>query len=217
MYYPTNSVYQQARCSSSNTWSWFYDGKVIATPASLSLTSSLQSGVTVNSSHGIEEMSFGINGATTYSYRYWTAPTTPYTKFVAIRMPFFVDGTNYRRVAVGFMDGSGAQNYLECGVGNSVAGGLWCRILWGTNGGGSGTDVSLTALPVSWLTQIYFVLSDDGASNLTFGISSDGFGYVPLATISRTLHFTSGPTRLFYGGMNSANTYPITIGFIGAY
>jgi hypothetical protein len=218
MYYPTNSVYQQARCSTPNMWSWFYDGKLIATPDSLSLTSSLQSGVSVNSTRGIDEMSFGASGATTRSYRYWTAPSAPYTRFIGLRMPFFADGSNYRLVVAGFMDGTGAQNYLECGEGSAVASYFWCRVSYGTNGGGSGSDASFVtdAYYGQPFGTLWFVLGDDG-SNLTFGVSSDGISSVTLATVSRTAHFTSGPTRLFYGGMNSAPAYPITIGFIGAY
>jgi hypothetical protein len=219
LYLISSGLIPQAICTATNTWSYQYDGYFVTPAALTTLTSALQSGVSVSSSAatGYEVMTLPASGSTTVSYRYWTAPSAPYTQYVYLRLPYSPDTSSYHAYTVGFMDGTGAQNYLHFAVGASVTNGLWALIRFGTNGASSGNDITwiATVPPISIFGDVVIALQDDN-TNLHFGVSGDGgASWVDLGTVGRTAHFGSGPTKLFYGGYNSAAGVPQKITFVG--
>ena len=217
IYYFTDSLFTLARCSVTDTWSYFYGGKTITPAAAMSLTNGLQSGVTTGNTHGYETLSMPSGGNTTISYRYWTAPAAPYTQYVFLRMPYVPDTNNARCFVAGFQNAASAQNTLKLCTGAAVQSGMWWQVTFGTSGGQTGSDAfgNVSVPPTTPFGDIVIALQDDG-TNLHWGVSGDGGDtYTELFTTANTTHFASVPTILFYGGYNSASTFPTKLTFVG--
>jgi hypothetical protein len=216
-YFFTDSLFTVARCSATNTWSYFYDGKTIAPAATMTLSNGLQTGVTTSNSRGYETLAMPVGGAATLSYRFWTAPTAPYIQYVFLRLPYVPDTSNTRCFAAGFQDGANAQNTLKLCTGAAVENGMWWQVTFGTSGAQTGSDAFGNAAipPSAPFGDVVLALQNDGA-NLHWGVSGDGGDtFTELFTTSKTTHFSTGPTVLFYGGYNSAATFPTKLTFVG--
>jgi len=216
-YYFTDSLFTVARCSAANTWSYFYSGKTITPAAALSLTSGLQTGVTATNAHGYETLSLPVSGPATLSYRYWTAPTPPYTQAVYLRLPYVADTSNTRCFAAGFQDSSNAQNTLKLCTGAAVENGMWWQVTFGSSGGQTGSDAFGNAAipPTAAFGDVVLMLQNDG-TNLHWGVSTDGGdSFTELFSTAKTTHFSTGPNLLFYGGYNSAATFATKLTFVG--
>jgi hypothetical protein len=162
-------------------------------------------------------MTLPAAGTATISYRFWTAPAAPYTQYVFLRIPYVPDTSSTRCFVAGFQDGSNAQNSLKLCTGAAVQNGMWWQVTFGTSGGQTGSDAfgNTTIPPTAPFGEVVLALQNDGAA-LHWGISGDGGDtFTELFTTSKTTHFSTGPTLLFYGGYNSASTFPMKLTFVG--
>jgi len=132
-------------------------------------------------------------------------------------MPYVPDTNNARCFVAGFQNAASAQNTLKLCTGAAVQSGMWWQVTFGTSGGQTGSDAfgNVSVPPTTPFGDIVIALQDDG-TNLHWGVSGDGGDtYTELFTTANTTHFASGPTILFYGGYNSASTFPTKLTFVG--
>jgi hypothetical protein len=221
LYLTTDNIFLiPSRCSASNTWSNFVLGGQLLTTiaARLSLTSSLQTGVTVSSTHGYEQINIPAGGtANGYSFRSWTRPALPYTQYVYMRYPARFDSLTYQVTGVGFTDGTHLFG-VECGEELNGTTQYDCRTFLWSGGTYGGFPLSLPVGPPVNGGIFVWALGMD-ASSLHLGVSTDGGNsfddLLPATCVSAGFTSCAAITSHFYGGWNStitAGTPPILIG-----
>jgi hypothetical protein len=214
LYLFTDSLYPFARCT-SGVWLYFFDGKAITPPSSLSLTSLiLTAPVTLSDAHGYEQIA--APGGSSIALRAFPSPASaPYTKYLVLRTPQMLDQGNYRFWHAGFADDTGKSQVLSCGVGVAAENGFWCRLTrLSAAGGYVGQDSPNIVVPY-FSGTVVVALENDGTL-LHFGVSTDGnsffeLGNVPIAS------YLSSPSSLVYGFESSAAGQNLALNFLGVY
>lgn len=216
LYFFTDSWYQ-GRCSTTNIWSKFFEGKLITPPADLTLTSTLQAGVAVTTTGGYEHMTFGAGGTTTLSYRTWASSSPPFTSYVYVTPPIRNDNGTFNSSWVGMMDSSNNQVAFITGIND---GGGFTNSYFAIRGAIAGTvGATIASLGVSYNVTpwpLIIALQVD-ATRVRFGLSNDnGSTYFEYYNELCGTHFAScaAINRLFYGGYNSSANGD-TVTFVG--
>ena len=208
LYYFTDSLYTVARCSATNTWSYFHNGRSVTPPTGVWSWDN-QNSATIDTSRGFHILT-NPTGDSTHAVRYQTAPTPPYTRtFAVISNPFLV--ANYSEYMIGFRD----------------AGGKLTGFRWSYNAGGgtpyvaSVTTFSSATTPVTNLyaatfTMIpnpFYVKIGDDNTNITFDVSVDGYTFYRTWTALRSSYLTS-PAQIFFSTNGNSGLIGATLDVI---
>ena len=208
LYYFTDSLYTVARCSATNTWSYFHNGRSVTPPTGVWSWDN-QNSATIDTSRGFHILT-NPTGDSTHAVRYQTAPTPPYTRtFAVISNPFLV--LNYSEYMIGFRD----------------AGGKLTGFRWSYNAGGgtpyvaSVTTFSSATTPVTNLyaatfTMIpnpFYVKIGDDNTNITFDVSVDGYTFYRTWTALRSSYLTS-PAQIFFSTNGNSGLIGATLDVI---
>lgn len=220
LYIISSGIFNFARCTGTDVFSFFYRGYIVTPAAQLSLTT-LAGGApapdALTSSSGFESMTRSSGGGAAYSLRYWAAPgATPYTYHVVTLPPpnLFINA-GYKQFAVGFMDSSGKSFLLTCGQGTAVVNGYFCRSLNVNADGSVNAEVLGYATAIAGVSgeDLTFVARDDG-TNINLGFSTNGTDYY--FTFEARASFLSAPSRITYG-MEVTTADQATMSMVGVY
>ena len=208
LYYFTDSLYTVARCSATNTWSYFHNGRSV-TPPTGSWSWDNQNSATIATTRGFSQLT-NPTGDSTYALRYQTAPTAPYTRtFAVISNPFLV--ANSTEFMIGFRDTSGKLTGFRWGYNSGTATPYWMGV----------ATFSSATTPVSWLYQgtltmvpspFYIQIGDDN-TNITFSISVDGYTFYQVSSAARSSYLTA-PAQIFFGANGNSGLIGATLDVI---
>jgi len=205
LYYFTDSLYTVARCSATNTWTEFYDGKT-ATPWNSGSTWSNQSTCTIDATFvfsvitvptglagGLCAQYVAISSSGNYShvfrFRITTTPNNGLTRFAPVMLS---DATLCLIVTPYVLSTDSHPNFTVTSYTNTAC-----------SAGGSNPvgDVDLVTL-----NQDFYVKVVDNGSTLAISFSGDGAFYNTAYSASRTAIFSGGATRLGWGGYLNSST-----------
>lgn len=214
VYFMTDSVYQ-ARCSATNTWSYFYQGAGSVTlPPTGSWSWDNQGSSTVSSTYGYLYLTFLRSSAVSIRAYYRSAPATPYSLTVLLSNDISgLPGGSAVDSAylVGFRDGAGKFVLMRLGYTNangySIFTDKWTNSTtfsanYLTYFGGASSDI-VTRNP-TWLRVTDCGSSSAGvcsgnSGNLVFWYSLDGQTWTQVDARARTDFMASGPNAVFVG------------------
>lgn len=205
----TSGLFDQAICTATNTWTYYYGHRPVTPAAKLSLTTAgAASTVTTTSTNGYELLTAQPGGSGNLTMRYFTAPSAaPYSVAFAIKPPAFIDYANYRELFLGWFDPAVGYQGLNCGTGNgSFSTTASCRFsTFGTNGGFTATQIATTQISGGFAAVQYIRLTNDG-TNLSISLCSDYDNCQQIGSVTASTFFTGGlPTRLAWGLQNSTS------------
>ncbi len=208
VYFITSGFFDRAGCTSTNTWTYYYKGAAVTPAAKLTMTTdSTTANGTIDNSRGAEILTFTSaisdqSNTSTVFYRYWSAPTGSYTKYVYMKPALFYDDPNpTRQWMVGWRDSTTpARSGLACGTQDSYISGYICELVhWTAGAAPTSSTVSVVYGMSPPLTDPIVKLTDDGSSTRTISIcNGDTSVCSPLFSEGRTSGLTN-PAYLFYG------------------
>lgn len=219
-----SGLFSHALCTATNTETYYYSGYAI-TPAALLTgfnSSNMQGSNVETHANGYSTISALPSSGGTLSWAYWTAPATPYTKYIHLRVPYIwnnvtTDG-NARSWAIGFQDGNGTkQKYLFCGTSSAtISTNWWCDVRHGVSGGFTANDITAASgLPgIPSQGEVIAMLKDDG-TNITIALSGDGSSFYQVFQEARTTYFAAGPTQMVFAAVNNGTTSTVPVTLVG--
>ena len=223
----TDSLYPQARCSATDTWSFFFDGKLVTPPQRYG-TWSADSGNTGNTYS--ETNGPGVitpDGTADHAYgRYIATSAAPYKKTMAVRVA--LSPTNNSAVYFGLRQGSGGNAGRKQAIGiqfNTSASnyGAWVRVTSANSNFGysASTDYmpgsGFPAISLFGGLLVYLQVEDDN-TNLYWRISQDGISFRTIYQVARGSAFvdpTATPQFVYW--LNSGADAYGSGTFIGLY
>ncbi len=227
LYWMTDSAYV-ARCSATNTWSYFITGYgQVTPPPSTSWSWDNQASATIDSTNGYEYLSTPKSGATNSTWRYRTAPATPYTLTALFRVdrggaPPGVSGTLLNSGVELVMRQSTTGKAVTFRVGatasvTSLASDKWTSTTSFSatytdynGGGGNLYDGVGSAHNLFWLRMA------DNGTNIIWSWSVDGQHWKTFDTQLRGNFLTvsggvTGPDQIGFGSYTSGNANEIAL------
>jgi hypothetical protein len=172
-----------------SAWQKFFGTYPLVTPSNAGFSWDNQDGAVLATSYDMLNISNGNNGS--ISWRYATAPSTPYT-IAAAFLPNF-NPRNSCYYALGFRATSGkfVAFYINLeGTQLTLNVGEW------TNSTTFSTAV-VNAVPFYTNTGLVFLQIEDDGTNFTFSVSTDGVNFAQVYQASRTAWLT--PAQVCWG------------------
>lgn len=197
LYLFTDSVLNQARCSATNAWSYFYRGQ-LATPASATSFTTENSG-TQASAGGATYFTAPSSGSNLLRLFSVSVPTAPYTRTAIIR-PGLTSTSSSTECGLFLYDGTKVETV------NVQGGSGWSNSDWTNTTTFSGPIASGN---LSWGSDIWIELSDDNTGSGTARkakISVDGVNYITVSSQSPTAFLTPTKIGFYVNNSNSKET-----------
>jgi hypothetical protein len=219
MYIFTNTVYNFARCSATNTWSNFLNGQLLNSPGPASGWTAVNGSTALTIADLVGMVQFSITNVSGLNWRFGdkSVPgSTPYTCTFAVRPE--EQYTNSNAVGVYFYDGTKLYGIELLAQGNPLGVGsiLILRVEKITNVTTDGSTVASIILQTPSGSDynypgafnysqlpIYLQLKNDG-TNLTFLFSINNVNYTQLFQEAVGTYMT--PTKFGVGGLSGSST-----------
>lgn len=201
LYFFTNSFYDSARCSATNTWTLFLRGATATAPVDGDFAWVNQGSATVSTTNGGIYLSVPVGTSLDVRARVKTAPSAPYTITVAFRSTadFALNNQDFGLV----WRQSGDGKLATCGIQTATTGIKFISYKW-TSPTVVSAEYSGSAIFNS--DAIYFRLADDNTNRIC-SYSVDGQNFIAFHTIGRTDFLTAD--QVGFWAMERTNTYPI--------
>lgn len=201
------STWKQVSLGSGSGGLWSNELSSVPTSSGTGLTTwgNQNSATIADTTAGVLLTAANASANDSWSIRYKTAPSTPYSITALISfLPWTVSSSGDYNVGIGFYDGTKTVVLRNLLHNNGAAfplvseySGLttWNSNVW------SGSTLSQTML---WMK-----IKDDG-TNLLFYLSADGYNFTQVYSQGRTSYLT-GPTDIFFGAAANGGTLPATL------
>lgn len=220
LYFATNSLYQQIRCSATNTWTHFADGKALTLVSTLGSWTAGGTAGSRNDTYGYTTM-VAPNSANHYG-QYTSVGSTTFDKTFLVRGLAWPE--NYGGVMVGVRDSSNGRLHiieLVYGSSSNIPSPCFSVRRYSTWDSFNTEDVNTCTsgqVYMSPFTNFYVNVSDNG-TNIVFKISPDGNHWITLYSVASGTYVTAANYQYVLGvrGSGTSTTRTTMAQFLGYY